>query len=587
MRLVPPWRATTSAWSQGPIGKLRAVKHAHGHQPLQRDQRDPSDPNKLSDPRERQKSWLTLALLWGLLLLLAAVRPLAVPDEGRYGEIGRWMLQSGDWLTPRLNGIPFFHKPPLLYWLQALSLGTFGISAWALRLVPALHAGVMLVALYLAARAVATEQIARRAVIMLGTSLAVLVGGQYINHDMMVATWIGVAIWCFGFSFMAGDRPHAGLARLGFVACALAMLSKGMIGFALPGLVLFVWLLWSRQFKKILYLPWLTGLALFAAIVVPWFVLAQQKYPQFLHYMFIRHQVERYTATTFNNPQPWWLYLVAIVLLFFPWVFFALAQARGGTRLALPHGAVAREWTRLCWIWVIAITVFFSIPNSKLVGYVLPVIPALALLAALGWERAMAHRAYAGKLFAALCVLAIGIATGIVLAVAGVTAKSRTQDIAAVLACEARPGETVYAVGGYPYDLPFYLQLPQQIVAISNWDFQRARARDGWQRELFEGAEFDAEAGQALQPASVLVAAGRVPGNWLVARKSQTPDEALSAVGESSGWALMKSGAGWELYKSGALSDARLDAVSGVKSGRSALESPKPAQQKGLPSCKH
>ena len=192
---------------------------------------------------ERQKSWLTLGALCLLLLLMAAMRPLAVPDEGRYGEIGRWMLQSGDWLTPRLNGLPFFHKPPLLYWLQAMSLATFGINEVALRLVPALHAGLMLVALYLSARLISTEPIARRAVLMLGTSLTFLVGGQYVNHDMLVATWIGVAIWCFAFAFMAGDKPNALLARLGFAACALGMLSKGLIGIALPGMVLVVWLL--------------------------------------------------------------------------------------------------------------------------------------------------------------------------------------------------------------------------------------------------------------------------------------------------------------------------------------------------------
>ncbi len=547
---------------------------------------DRSDQSNPSDRSERHKSWVALALILALLLLLAALRPLAVPDEGRYGDVGRWMLQSGDWLTPRLNGLPFFHKPPLLYWLQAASLGTFGVSAWALRLVPAVHACVMLVALYLTARSVATELIARRAVIMLGTSLTVLVGGQYINHDMLVATWIGVAIWCFGLSFMAGDRPHAGLARLGFVACALAMLSKGMIGFALPGLVLFVWLLWSRQFKKILYLPWLTGLALFAAIVVPWFVLAQQKYPQFLHYMFVRHQFDRYTATTFNNAAPWWTYLVAIVLLFFPWVFFALAQARGGTRLALRDGAVARQWMSLCWIWVIAITMFFSIPNSKLVGYILPVVPALALLAALGWERVMAHRAYAGKLFAALCVVAIGIAVGIVLSVGGVTAKSRTQDIAAVLVCEASPGETIFVAGGYPYDLPFYAKLQQQVVIISDWDFQRANARDGWARELFEGADFDAQAAQALQPMSALVAAGQVPGSWLVVRRALTPFEVLPIAGTPSGWVMAKTGAGWDLYKSGGGLGAVAGATFDTKPGQSALESPKPAQQKGLPGCK-
>ena len=80
---------------------------------------------------ERRTTWLILAALWLLLLVFASLRPLAVPDEGRYGEVGRWMLVSGDWLTPRLNGLPFFHKPPLLHWLDAISLATFGVNELA------------------------------------------------------------------------------------------------------------------------------------------------------------------------------------------------------------------------------------------------------------------------------------------------------------------------------------------------------------------------------------------------------------------------------------------------------------------------
>ena len=108
---------------------------------------------------QTKKTWLALAGLFALLLVLATLRPLGVPDEGRYGGIGLWMLQSGDWLTPRLNGIPFFHKPPYLYWLEAMSLATFGVHPWALRLVPALHAGLMLLALYLAARRATTPAV--------------------------------------------------------------------------------------------------------------------------------------------------------------------------------------------------------------------------------------------------------------------------------------------------------------------------------------------------------------------------------------------------------------------------------------------
>ncbi len=520
---------------------------------------------------DRQKSWLSLAALWLVLLLLASLRPLAVPDEGRYGEVGRWMLQSGDWLTPRLNGIPFFHKPPLLHWLEAMSLATFGVNAVALRLVPALHVGLMMVALYLSARRISTERVARRAVIMLGTSLTCLVAGQYINHDMLVASWIGVAIWCFAFAFMAGDKPDARLARFGFLACALGMLGKGLIGIALPGMVILVWLIWTRQFKKILYLPWLSGLALFAVVALPWFVMAQQKYPELFNYMFIGQQFNRYTAATYNNQQPGWFYLLSLVLLLFPWVFFALNLVRRKVRAAmgvLPATAplMAKEWWSLCWVWVVTITVFFSIPNSKLVGYILPVIPALALLSALGWERAMAHRASAGKVFAAVCLLNIGLALLFVTQVGKITRTSRTQDVAAVLACAARPTDTVYVSGAYPYDLPFYAQTSKPLVVLANWPQLRQNAGDSWQRELFEGADFDPQAGQVLQLPDALAPAGVMPGNWFVAKKGNPMTEGLV------GWTLFYEGAGWMLYQSGA----------GL-----AAKSPEPAEQKGLPGCKH
>lgn len=515
---------------------------------------------------ERQKSWLTLSALWLMLLLMATLRPLAVPDEGRYGEIGRWMLQSGDWLTPRLNGLPFFHKPAYLYWLEALSLAALGVSAFALRLVPALHAGLMLVTLYLAARTISTEPMARRAAVMLGTSLTFLVGGQYVNHDMLVATWIGVAIGCFAFAFQAGDKPHATLARLGFAACALGMLSKGLIGIALPGLVIFVWLIATRQFKKILYLPWLSGLALFALIALPWFVMAQQKHPGLFNYMFIGQQLNRYTAATYNNPAPWWFYLLAIAILFFPWVFFALEQLRRAVPSPASSHRVAKEWTLLCWIWVGAILAFFSIPNSKLVGYILPVMPPLALLAALGWERAMAHRARAHTVFIALCAVNVALALALVTQVGQITATSRTEDVARVLACEAQPTDTIYTTGAYPYDLPFYAQTTRPLMVLEDWASLRKSTGDGWERELFEGADFDAQAAQVLQHPDQLAQAGAKPGNWLVARSDNRMAEKLPD------WQRFYQGAGWVLYRSGSAL---------------APESPKAAQHKGLPGCKN
>ena len=513
----------------------------------------------ISHLSQRRRSWLALALLMALALVLAALRPLAVPDEGRYGEIGRWMLLSGDWLTPRLNGIPFFHKPPYLYWLEALSLATFGVHAWAVRLVPVLHGVLMLLALYLSARAVTTEAVARRAALMLGTSLAFLLGGQYVNHDMLVAAWMGVAIWCFALAFMHGERPHAMLARLGFVACALGVLSKGLMGFVLPGLVLLLWLAATGQLRKLLWLPWLSGLALFALIALPWFALAHAQFPDMLAYMFGKHQFGRYTATTFNNARPWWFYLVIVLGMLFPWSFVALFQGLARPRNESPAAPIARQWVALCWIWLGALLLFFSIPNSKLPGYMLPVAPPLALLAALGWEQSLAARSWSGKLFAALCALNLALALGLHTAAISYTGKRGTAELAQALACQAQPADTVYATGEYPYDLPFYTQAVRPMVVVQDWPALRKSAGDNWRRELFEGADFDARAGEVLQTPEVLEQAAARPGNWLVSALQ-------SDAQEPKGWTLVLRGKAWALY-------------------RSAPERPVAAQHKGLAGC--
>ena len=502
-------------------------------------------------------SWILLLTLWGVLLLLAAWRPLALPDEGRYGEIGRWMLVSGDWLTPRLNGIPFFHKPPYLYWLEAISVSIFGAHAWAVRLVPALHAGLMLTSLYLASKHIGGERLAQRATLMLGCSLSFLIGGQYINHDMLVACWISIAIWCFAASFLQGERPDVRLALIGFAACALGVLSKGMIGFALPGLVLFIWLIWTHQLHKIVRLPWLRGLALFGVLALPWFVLAHQQFPSMLDYMFGTQQVSRFTGTTFNNARAWWFYLACLLLLLFPWAFFVRPT---------PYAALdtrGKAWLALLWIWVVAIVGFFSIPASKLIGYVLPVMPPLALLAAIGYGEWMKNRpTMSRRVLPALALLAVLIAMGATLVTGRFSLKQATVDVAQTLACRASPSDTVYALGGFPYDLPFYTGAKKPMVIIQDWDKSRLNAGDSWQRELFEGADFDVPAGRTLQEPEVLKAAQQRPGNWLLL------PTAMAAEERPIGWVLVQAGASWTLL-------------------RSTSESPETTQHKSLSGCKH
>ena len=353
----------------------------------------------------RRSSWLVFLALMAALLLLATQRPLALPDEGRYGEIGRWMLQSGDFLAPRLDGLPFFHKPPLLHWLQSGAYAVLGVSAWSARFIPALHAGLMLLGLYLSVRHVEGEAQARRAMLVLGSSLGFLIGGQYVNHDMLVAAWISSAIWCMGAAFMHGERPDTRLALLGFASCAFGVLSKGLIGIVLPGMVILAWLLYTGQIRKMLALPWLRGLAVFAAIALPWFILGQQKYPELFNYLIIGQHFARYTGQTFNNQWPFWFYLVVLPALMFPWGLLFVAWLRPRMfKAAVTHDRrdPAVQWSSLLWIWLGVILLFFSLPKSKIVGYILPVLPPAAALVARTWKDWQASERLKNRLFAGL-----------------------------------------------------------------------------------------------------------------------------------------------------------------------------------------
>jgi 4-amino-4-deoxy-L-arabinose transferase-like glycosyltransferase len=498
--------------------------------------------------------WLCLPWLL-LVLVLAVVRPMAIPDEGRYGEIGRWMWLSGDWLAPRLNGIPFFHKPPLLYWLEAVSVGVFGAQVWSVRLVPMLHAALMLIGLYTVTRNWAGEVVARRAALMLGSSLAFLVGGQYVNHDMVVACWISLAILCFGWSFASGEVPHAGWARAGFVACALGILSKGLIGLALPGLVLLLWIGWTRQWRKIVRLPWLSGLALFALITVPWFVLAERQYPGMLSYLFGTHQFGRFTATTFNNARPWWFYGVAVVVLWgvwLPWALVAWWQAwrREPLQLALNEGlgeaaAQGAQLRDLAWIWVLAILGFFSIPNSKLLGYALPVVPALAVLSSLGWSCLQGWRAERW-LWRGLLALGVVLAVWVNHFAGQFIDKFSSRDAAQALACHAGPADPVYVLGGYPYDLPFLTQRQAPLRVLQDWAALEGKVGDEWRSELLDGVRFDAQAARVLVALDKLPALAAEPGQWLVVAHTALPSLATALVP----FELSFEGRNWSLYRS-------------------------------------
>ena len=521
----------------------------------------------------RWRTW-GLYLLPLLLLLLATVRPLSIPDEGRYAEVGRWMWITGDWLTPRIDGIPFFHKPPLLYWFEAASMTVFGATPWAARFVVALHACLMWGVMMSCARHFAGVDVARRAGWVLGTSMTFLVAGQYVNTDMMVATWMSVAIWSFARAFMQEGGVHVGWARAGFVACAFGVLSKGLIGLLLPGLVLVVWIAYTVQWRKILTLPWVSGVLLFAAVALPWFVLAAREHPDMLGYMFGKHQFGRYTATTFNNARPWWFYGVAVTVLLFPWIFFVAADGVQRLRQRVKQEASGDNaaWVALCWIWVIAILGFFSIPNSKLIGYALPVMPPLAVLAALWWQRHWAQRTWASGLFGALSLVGVGVAVFANHYAGTFTLERSTRGVAEALACQVEAEDVVAVVDDFPYDVLFYAQRQRPIEVIQDWAREEQEAGDDWRRELMDGVDFDKSAGAVLQPMSRLAELRTNPHAWVLAPRWQKAFRTETYAG----FAEVYKDDAWILYRGVTANGASL----------SAAKSPEAAEQKGLRGCK-
>jgi 4-amino-4-deoxy-L-arabinose transferase-like glycosyltransferase len=581
-----------------------------------------------------RREWPTMLALTTMLLILSALRVLALPDEGRYAEIGRWMQLSGDWVVPRLNGFPFFHKPPLLYWLEASVVGVTGASVWFLRLIPAAHAVLILFLMGPFVSGMLGPWVAKKSVVIYGTSAAFLLGGQYINHDMMVSCWMGVAIGAWGWYAVKvhplqaseGNWPDEampasrwrlkGVALLGFAASGLGVLSKGLIGIVLPGWVMLLWLLWSGRWFVLRTLPWISGLSIFAIITAPWFICAEVSKPGMLAYIFGVHQFERFTGTQFNNAQPAWFYLVAVSLLLGPWMFWFwsyqvrrlyefLVTSSGASALQRvlsmwpaykskrnPPNQISEEslWIGLCVFWVWGIVGFFSIPSSKIIGYVLPVIPPMAVLSALGWERMMGGRSeqravliesvkvegnksnHGGNsvfdpdpknkldeqlasqnrkerfIWICMSALSLGLCVLVNHQANIVSSRQSSADVAAYLNCLDLSESQIMVAGEYAYDLPFLAKLEKPMWVIQDWEFERSHAADNWRRELFEGADFEPLDNEWLKPLSALNSQGSIANRWLVVPANWHDYEGL----EKSGFLPVFSGIAWNLYRSAA-----------------------------------
>jgi 4-amino-4-deoxy-L-arabinose transferase-like glycosyltransferase len=333
---------------------------------------------------DQSSAWTDVALLsliFGVLYFYGLGETMLVnPDEGRYAEIPREMVATGDYVTPRLNGVLYFEKPPLVYWAIAGFLRVFGPGELAMRAVPALFALAGVLITYGAARQLNGRSAGFASALVLGSSLLYFALGRILLLDMAVSSLMSATLFFF---ILAIREPVGGKRRWFFyglyATAALATLTKGLIGFLVPGAVMFFWLLIFNQWSRLrpLYLP--TGVALFLAIAAPWHVLAAQRNPAWAHFYFVREHWERFTTTEHGRYQPWWFFIPIVALGLFPWAGCLWPALKN----ALPGGWARRKENAEAWFfvtWAVFIFLFFSKSQSKLVPYILPVFPPLAVL---------------------------------------------------------------------------------------------------------------------------------------------------------------------------------------------------------------
>ncbi|WP_288391502.1 glycosyltransferase family 39 protein [uncultured Acinetobacter sp.] len=493
-------------------------------------------------------SWLRtspikLGLISVWLFICATVRFLSIPDEGRYADISRHMFESGDWLVPRLDGLPFIHKPPMLHWLSSIAMHIFGVHVWVVRLVPVLAASLLLIGTYLFVRKYLSQKIAELSILMMATNLLFFGSSQYVNHDLLLATGITLSVFCL-VDFSLCNRKA--MLFLGYFFAASAFLTKGLIGILIPGMILLPWLLYTRQYKRIpaFFNPF--ALLFLAALTLPWLYQMQQIYPDFLHYFFIDQQFNRFHSNQFNNKQSWFFYLVILLVSLLPWL---LTLRWTGLRTMLHQQRLNPVGQLLIW-WLVSVVIFFSIPPSKLAGYILPALIPLIILCAVAFEKSTLNtqqltrmQKYAPAAFVCLLGFVLAatlyfipldfnlssvqkwqitlmaallvyspllflqllhrhkleyahyVAACLIVLCSVVPFATRIFDIKnnhdqINFTAYIHPNTKVVFYDRYYYDLPFLLDLKQPVYVVTDW---QSNVSDNYAQELSDGLQFEVE----------------------------------------------------------------------------------------------
>lgn len=338
----------------------------------------------------------TLAFLWNL-----GSTGLIDETEPLFAEAARQMTVTGDYITPYFNGATRFDKPPLVYWLMALAYSIFGVNEWAVRL-PSALAAIALTCLgfyTLLNFGVTSPKSNRWFCASLGAALIALnpetiVWARTGVSDMLLSGCMGTALLSFFLGYAQPEKPHfsARWYLAFYVLIALAVLAKGPVGIVLPALIIGAFLLYVGKLRTVLReMRIIWGSLLFTAIALPWYLLVIQANGwNYINAFFGYHNVERFTNVVNNHAAPWYFYFVVVLLGFAPWSIFlpiAIIKTRFAARLHWRHQPRSTHLNLFAFFWFIVIFGFFTISVTKLPSYVLPLMPAAAILVAILWSR--------------------------------------------------------------------------------------------------------------------------------------------------------------------------------------------------------
>src|ERR1700723_369009 len=315
------------------------------------------------------------------------------PDEGRYAEIAREMVVSGDYVTPRDDFELYFEKPPLVYWANAASIQIFGVNEFAARLPSALFSIGQIVVTAALAEMMFGAATGLFAALALALSPLFFGFARFATLDPALAFFLTAALAAFYLAAREESFSRPSARRWMLISAAIlafGTLAKGPVALLLGGAIALVWLAVERRLREIAQMPLVWCGLIYAAIVMPWFILMEARNPGFLRFFFIHEHLERYVSSSEHGWGPWF-FIPIVIGGIWPWIFFLpLGWSAMRADDTLPDSALAssrRSAASFLAIWFLVIFVFFSIPRSKLGTYILPALPPLAIVAGFGLSR--------------------------------------------------------------------------------------------------------------------------------------------------------------------------------------------------------